>query len=71
MDVPSDLALAFADRLLDLREPVGGRYAALIALLFAAAGPALPAELTGEAAARHGFRLACRDRPRRRSDRGR
>lgn len=54
------------ERLLDLREPVDTRHAAVAALLVAAAGPARPAELAGEDATVRGFRQAHRRTWRRR-----
>ncbi|GIG46860.1 hypothetical protein ACFO1B_20625 [Dactylosporangium siamense] len=49
-----------------LRELDGGRPAGVTALLVAAAGPALPAELAGEESALRAFRLARRARRKRR-----
>jgi hypothetical protein len=65
--MPDSLAPDVAEQLLDLREPDGGQYAAVTDLLVAAAGPALPAELTGEDSALRTFRLAYRSRRRRRA----
>ncbi|MEV0131928.1 hypothetical protein AB0H83_26125 [Dactylosporangium sp. NPDC050688] len=61
------LAPDVTEQLLDLREPGGEQYAAVTALLVAAAGPARPAELTGEDSALRAFRLAYRARRKRRS----
>ena len=61
------LAPDVTEQLLDLREPDGGQYAAVTALLVAAAGPARPAELTGEDSALRAFRLAYRTRRKRRA----
>ncbi|MEV4133966.1 hypothetical protein AB0J72_17575 [Dactylosporangium sp. NPDC049742] len=55
-----------AERLLDLCEPAAGRHAGVAALLVAAAGPALPAELTGEDDTVREFRRAYRRTWRRR-----
>jgi hypothetical protein len=61
------LAPDVAEQLLDLRGPDGGRHTAVTALLVAAAGPALPGELTGEESALRGFRLVYRPLRRRRA----
>ncbi|MEU0553184.1 hypothetical protein [Dactylosporangium sp. NPDC006015] len=55
-----------AERLLDLCEPAAGRHAGVAALLVAAAGPALPAELTSEDDTVREFRRAYRRSWRRR-----
>jgi hypothetical protein len=65
--MPDSLAPDVAEQLLDLREPDGGSHAEIAALLVAAAGPALPAELAGEDTALRGFRQAYRARRRRRA----
>ncbi|MFF5230777.1 hypothetical protein [Dactylosporangium sp. NPDC000521] len=54
------------ERLLTLREPAAEQHAGVAALLVAAAGPALPAELTGEDDTVREFRLAYRRTWRRR-----
>ncbi|WP_327006778.1 hypothetical protein OHA72_05595 [Dactylosporangium sp. NBC_01737] len=64
--MPDSLAPDVAEHLLDLREPDGGRHAAVTALLVAAAGPALPGELAGEDSALRAFRQTYRARRRRR-----
>jgi hypothetical protein len=64
--MPDSLTPDVTEQLLDLREADGGRHAAVTALLVAAAGPALPGELTGEDSALHAFRSAYRARRRRR-----
>ena len=61
-----DLTPDAVERLLDLREPAAAQHAGVAALLVAAAGPALPAELTGEDDTVREFRLAYRRTWRRR-----
>ncbi|MDG6100843.1 hypothetical protein Daura_02100 [Dactylosporangium aurantiacum] len=65
--MPDSLAPDVAEQLLDLREPDDGQYTALTALLVAAAGPARPAELSGEDSALRAYRLAYRARRKRRA----